>query len=138
MVHGKQCTVVGGVAFVGSGGNAREERSWSWTLQVQNTTNLLVPCGGTGRSARAVSRYGGAGAAAIVARNKDRRIGIVAQPQMVGAIAQVTCSDQPVRTELLFKREVPLLHIGRPEVEREGDVDSALGEECVASAGGEW
>src|SRR5258708_39734685 len=80
MVNTRKQRVVGGIAFVRSCRNAREKRSIDGAYLGQRSSGLLV-AGGR-------------------ARTKDRRIGIIPKPQMVGSVAQVTRSHQPVGTEL--------------------------------------
>src|SRR5580765_6438381 len=73
-----------------------------------------------------------AGRSTIVARDKDRRIGIVTQPDVVGPVAKVCGGNQPVCAELLIDREIPLLDVAGTQVGRQIDVHAALREERVA------
>src|SRR6476646_2347934 len=72
---------------------------------------------------------------AIRPRNEDRRIRILAQPDVIGSIAEISTRNQPVGAELLVDGQVPLLHIAGAEIQRHIDVNAVLGEECAAAAG---
>src|SRR5258708_9121407 len=115
MVNTRKQRVVGGIAFVRSCRNAREKRSIDGAYLGQRSSGLLVAGG--------------------PARTKDRRIGIIPKPQMVGSVAQVTRSHQPVGTELLVTGEIPLHYVRRPQVERQIDVDTTVGEKSVGGSG---
>src|SRR5262249_22129542 len=97
-----------------------EEGACSWVLQIQGPPRLLI-------------------SGCRAARNKDRSIGIISQPHVVGPVAQVAGRYQPVGTKLPLNGEVPLLYVGRPQVKREADIDSPFGEECAGAAlGRKW
>src|SRR5579872_848058 len=84
-----------------------------------------------------MNRYNGAVGAAITARDENRGIRIISKPQVVGAVANVTCGEQPVMAELFLHRQVPLLYIGGSEIQGQIDEDPAGSEKCICGRGGE-
>src|SRR6266481_1666414 len=113
----KQQSVVGRGATVVQSHNRVVVRTLTWVEQCQRTARLRIRC----RGAWARRRESVLSSVAI-SWNVHGRIQSLRTPEVNRARSEITCLCQPVRPNLLFDTEIPLIKIGRMVVHRNADV----------------